>query len=77
MEQQKWKLHTIKKVIATSKYELICTCENDVVKTFDFKPLLKKNGSMLEPLRSVDYFKKVFLDVVAIDIMRFLNKKFG
>ena len=63
MEQQKWEIHTIKKVIANSKYELKCTFENDVVKTFDFKPLLKKKGSMLEPLRSVDYFKKVFLEM--------------
>lgn len=63
MAQQKWELHTIKKFVATGKYELICTFENDVVKTFDFKPLFKKSGSMLEPLRSVDYFKKVFLEM--------------
>ena len=63
MEQQKWELHTIKKVVANSKYELICTFENDVVKTFDFTQILKKKGSMLEPLRSVDYFKKVFLEM--------------
>jgi|LakMenEpi03Aug12_release.lakeMendotaPanAssembly.Ray.scaffolds.fasta_scaffold4133034_1 hypothetical protein len=63
MENKKWEIHTIKKVVATDKYELICTFENNIVKAFDFKPLLKKKGTMLEPLRSVDYFKKVFLEM--------------
>lgn len=63
MDQHKWEIHTIKKVAATAKFELVCTFENNVVKTFDFKPLFRKQGCMLEPLRNIDYFKKVFLEM--------------
>ena len=61
----KWELRKVKKVVPTPDFELICTFDNDAVKHYDFKPLFKKTGPMLEPLRKIAYFKKVFLEMGA------------
>jgi len=65
MSKLKWELRKVKKVVPAANFELICTFDNDVVKQFDFKPLSKKSGPMLEPLRKIAYFKKVFLEMGA------------
>jgi hypothetical protein len=63
MSKQKWELRKIKKVVATSDFELICTFDNDVIKQYDFAPMFKKTGVMVDPLRKISYFKRVFLEM--------------
>ena len=63
MAKKLWDLRSIQKVIATTSFELICTFDNEEVKSFDMKPLLKKTGSMVLPLRRLPYFKKVFIEM--------------
>lgn len=63
MSREKWDLHKIKKVTATADFRLICTFDNNVIKEYDFAPTFKKKGSMIEPLRKISYFKKVFLEM--------------
>lgn len=65
MSKTKWELHKIKKCEPTSDFELLCTFDNGLVKKFDVKPLFTKTGPMLEPLRKVAYFKRVFLEMGA------------
>lgn len=63
MSKLKWELRKIKKVEPTSNFELICTFDNDIVRLYDLKLLFKKRGPMLEPLRKIAYFKRVFLEM--------------
>lgn len=65
MKKVKWELRLIKKVVPTANFELICTFDDNVVKQYDVKPLFKKSGPMLEPLRKIAFFKKVFLEMGA------------
>jgi hypothetical protein len=65
MSKPKWELHKIRKVEPTSDFELICTFDNGLVKQYDVKPLFKKSGPILEPLRKAAYFKRVFLEMGA------------
>jgi hypothetical protein len=44
MSKQKWELRKIKKVVASSDFELIYTFDNDVVKQYDFARMFKKTG---------------------------------
>ena len=65
MTKFKWDLRKIKKVKATDNFELICTFDNGIVKQFDLKPLLKRKGSMVEPIKKISFFKRVFLEAGA------------
>ena len=58
-----WELRKIKKVVPTASFELVCTFDNEVVKTLDFMPYFAKSGPMLEPLRDIAYFQRVFLEM--------------
>jgi hypothetical protein len=58
-----WELRTITHIEAAKNFQLICTFDNGVTKTFDLRPLLKKGGSMIKQLESPAFFKKVFLEM--------------
>jgi len=60
---KQWELRTITKVEASRDFQLVCTFDNGVTKTFDVRPLFKKGGPMIAPLRNFSFFKKVFLEM--------------
>ena len=50
-------MHFVKDVAYVSEYKLLLTFEDGVVKFVDMEPYL--DGEIFEPLKNIDYFKKV------------------
>ena len=65
MSKLKWDLRKVKKVVPTAAFELICTFDDNTVKLYDCKVLFEESGPMLEPLRKLAFFKRVFLEMGA------------
>ena len=59
-------MHFVKDVKYVSEYKLLLTFEDGVVKVVDMKPHLE--GEIFEPLKDIDYFKtvRVNLDIDTI-----------
>ena len=59
-------MHFVKDVKYVSEYKLLLTFEDGVVKIVDMKPHLE--GEIFEPLKDIDYFKtvRVNLDIDTI-----------
>ena len=51
------------RIEAKSDFTLICTFDTKEVMAFDVKPLLKRGGLIVEPLKSLPFFKKAFLEM--------------
>ena len=56
-------LRLVVKVKAKPGYQIECTFDNDVVKSYDMSFVTKKSGSMLVPFKNESFFKKVFLEM--------------
>ena len=59
---KKWDLRQITKIEATADFRLVCTFDTKEVKAFDMRPLLNAGGPMIEPLRRISFFRKVFVE---------------
>jgi len=56
-------LRLVVKVKAKPGYQIECTFDNEVVKSYDMSFVTKKSGSMLVPFKNESFFKKVFLEM--------------
>lgn len=47
---------------ANDDFTLECEMENGEIFKYDISSVKKEKGEMIEPLKDLDYFKKVFID---------------
>ena len=59
-------LREILVVKAMDNYRLECEMENGEVYLYDMSFLKNEQGTMIRPLKKIDYFKKVWLDLGAL-----------
>ena len=59
----KIKLRRVKKVMAMNDFTLECEMENREVYKYDMSSIKNENGEMVEPLKKINYFKQVFVEV--------------
>ena len=60
---QKIEMREVISVRANDDFTLECEMENGEVYLYDMSSLKKENGEMVQPLKDVNYFKQVFVEV--------------
>ena len=56
-------IRKILKVEVTDGFVLECEMENGDVYEYDMSFVSERTGSMIQPLKDIDYFKKVFIEL--------------
>ncbi len=56
-------IRKILNVRITNNFILLCEMENGEVYEYDMSFILKKSGSMFQPLKDKKFFKKVFIEM--------------
>ena len=56
-------IRKILKVTAMNDYSLECEMENGEIYKYDMSFILESSGSMIKPLRDINFFKKVFIEL--------------
>lgn len=58
----------MRKVISVKAFDhyLVCDLDDGNTYKYDMSFLLQRSGEMIVPLRSIDFFKKVFIDSGAL-----------
>lgn len=62
---KKWILRKVIRVTTLPGFRILCTFDNEEIKEFDLKPILKKSGPVIAPLKKASFFKKVFIEAGA------------